>query len=346
MGFVYLFFNKNELLKRISFIWGFGALLSGVLGITALFGIGPFAYVLSDNVRALTDRFYAWLAAIKMIKDNPLYGVGIDNFVDSYRLYRYPEAYEIQTNQPFIDYDNAHNIFLNIGATSGVPTLLAYLGIIIAVTYRGILSLKYHQEKIVVGGLFSIWCIYLINSLVSIDSLGLSVWGWISGGALVSMSMNKNMSNPVTDHNSRTYSIKQRVLVVFIVIISCLPSLYIIPSLINENKLYKYISNIPKLNSKLEAQANLNALFMEAKNTKQIGLMLVAIDYLGYANFLNESQELSKIAVKEFPNSFWAWEFLARSYEIQGDDVSAIPARQKTIELDPLNMIIRQKIVS
>ena len=46
----------------------------------------------------------------------------------------------------------------------------------------------------------------------------------------------------------------------------------------------------------------------------------------------------------EFPNSFWAWEFLARSYEIQGDKQSASPARKKTIELDPLNTIIKQKL--
>ena len=126
--------------------------------------------------------------------------------------------------------------------------------------------------------------------------------------------------------------------------ISFFPSFYTIPSLINENKIFNYISNIPILNSELEAESNLNALFMEAKVTKQIGLRLVAIDYLGYANFLKESQELSKISVIEFPDSFWAWEFLARSYEIQGDKLLATPARQKTIELDPLNIIIKQKL--
>jgi O-antigen ligase len=344
VGFIYLFFNKSMLLKKISFVWGFTALLTGMLGVTALFGIGPFAGVLSDNVRSLNDRYYAWLAALKIMRDNPLFGIGIDNFVDSYRLYRLPEAYEIQTSQPFLDYDNAHNIFLNIGATAGIPCLLAYLSLIILVTYRGLLAIKNNQEKLIIGGVFSVWIVYLVNSIISVDNLGLSVWGWVSGGALVSMSISKDSLDLITVNNPRINNIKQKSISLAILFISFFPSFYIIPSLINENKIFNYISNIPILNSELEAESNLNALFMEAKVTKQIGLRLVAIDYLGYANFLKESQELSKISVIEFPDSFWAWEFLARSYEIQGDKLLATPARQKTIELDPLNIIIKQKL--
>jgi len=346
LGFVYLNFAKNKLLNKISIIWGTSSLLIGILGVTALFGIGPFAGVLSDNVRTLKDRYFAWLAALRMIRDHPIFGVGIDNFVDSYRLYRLPGSYEIQTAQPFLDYDNAHNVFLNIGATAGLPCLLAYIGLIVLITFRGLLAIKNCEEKLIAGGVFAVWIIYLVNSMISIENFGLSVWGWISGGALVSMSINIMPFDSVIEKIPANNNIKQKSLALVALIISFLPSLYIVPSILNEKKIFTYISNIPKLNSKPESEANLNNLFIEAKNTKQMGLRLVAIDYLGYANFLKESQVLSEISVKENPQSFWAWEFLARSYEIQGDKLKAISAREKTIELDPLNMLIKQKLVA
>ena len=346
LGFIYLFFAKNKLLNKISVIWGVSSLFIGLLGITALFGIGPFAGVLSDNVRTLKDRYFAWLAALRMIRDNPIFGVGIDNFVDSYRLYRLPGSYEIQTAQPFLDYDNAHNVFLNIGATAGLPCLLAYIGLIVLITFRGLVAIKKCEEKLIIGGVFAVWIIYLVNSMISIDNFGVSIWGWISGGALVAMSINKIPVNYVIEKTPTIYNIKQKSIALVGLIISFFPSLYIVPSLLNEKKIFTYISDIPKLNSKPEAETNLNNLFKEAKNTKQIGLRLVAIDYLGYANFLNESQQLSEISVKENPQSFWAWEFLARSYEIQGDKLNAISAREKTIELDPLNLLIKQKLVA
>ena len=46
---------------------------------------------------------------------------------------------------------------------------------------------------------------------------------------------------------------------------------------------------------------------------------------------------LSKETVKVYPNYFEGWDTLAAIYEQTGRKSLAVTARQKTVELDPLN---------
>ena len=50
-----------------------------------------------------------------------------------------------------------------------------------------------------------------------------------------------------------------------------------------------------------------------------------------------ESIAAAERAVKKDPQDWVSWWFMASAYEESGDRVAAIPARMKTVELDPLN---------
>lgn len=79
------------------------------------------AEVLSEAPKSLVYRFEYWQATAAMIRDYPLWGVGVGNFQDYYTAYKLPQASETVADP--------HNFLLEIWATSGTLALLAFLAI-------------------------------------------------------------------------------------------------------------------------------------------------------------------------------------------------------------------------
>jgi len=82
------------------------------------------------NVRALhiTPRLYIWRSALQMIRDRPLTGSGLDTFQITFPKYRLAEYWRLEWNGTP---EKAHNFFLQIGATTGLLGLGAWLWMII-----------------------------------------------------------------------------------------------------------------------------------------------------------------------------------------------------------------------
>ena len=341
---IYLYFSSKKIIKQLGIIWGISSIMIGILGLCGLKGFGPFANMLSDNIRALNDRYYAWLAALRIMRDFPLLGTGLDSFGFYYRNYRDSNAYELKTGQPLISYDNAHNTYLQLGSTAGIPTLVFYLVLVILVSWRMVVALKIHRNKLNVSGLSAIWIIYLVQSIVSMDQLGLAIWGWVSAGALVGLSY----TEPIPTKNDVISELPQRTkhksFKLLLPAVFLIPAVYLTPSLRNEFQLYMGIRDIPRLKSEFASLENLQKVKSEALNSNQLELQLTTIRYLGKANLLDDALDLSLFAAEKFPRSFAAWHLIAGIYEMRGLYDLAIPARQKTIYLDPLNSGIKNQL--
>jgi tetratricopeptide (TPR) repeat protein len=144
---------------------------------------GPLATSLHRS--SLQNRLDYWQAAISMFKAHPIFGVGIDRFGENYG--HYAPRDQVVFGQLT---DNAHNVFLQLLATGGLLVCLPYLlivGLIFMKSIRGIRAAK-GRVQIDLVGLFAIWFILLLISLISIDNLGLTIWFWISGGVLFAAS--------------------------------------------------------------------------------------------------------------------------------------------------------------
>ncbi|MEW6027312.1 MAG: O-antigen ligase family protein, partial [Planctomycetota bacterium] len=63
-------------------------------------------------------RLGYWEATVKIIKDNPVSGVGLNQFGNSYLYYKSAEAGEVQ---------KAHNDYLQIASEMGIPAMLVFL---------------------------------------------------------------------------------------------------------------------------------------------------------------------------------------------------------------------------
>jgi O-antigen ligase len=158
----------------------------GLLYILGTLQIGPFtnwAYKASVN-----DRGYNWQAAIEMFKSHPFFGVGVDRygaFFYQYRAPKYPLIYGYTQTVT-----NAHNVFLEIFATAGIFTGIFYLSIIFFIAYRAYRAIRNSQsgERLLISGIVAGWIGYVAQSIISVDVLALSIWGWVFGGAIVAVS--------------------------------------------------------------------------------------------------------------------------------------------------------------
>jgi O-antigen ligase len=332
-----LSFSGKKAIKQVGIFWWCASIVIGILGLFGLKGLGPFSYMLSDNIRALNDRYHAWLAAFKIMQDFPFLGTGLDSFGFYYRNYRDSDAYELRTGQPLVTYDNAHNTYFQLGSTAGILTLICYLVLVILVSWRMLVALKMQMNKSEVSGLAAIWIIYLVQSLVSMDQLGLAIWGWVSAGALVGLSYTEAMGSERVHITKRFQKIANISNKIPIFLVFLIPAIYLTPTLRNDFQIYMGIRDIPRLNSESARIQNLQMLKNEAEKSNQLELRLTTIRYLGKANLIDDALSLSLSTAEKFPRSFAAWNLVAGIYEMRGNYELAIPAREKTVYLDPLN---------
>ena len=77
------------------------------------------------------ERFYRWIAAVNLFKENPIVGVGPNNFVSNYKKYTVT-AYEtyISDNE---EKSTVHNYFLLLLTEQGLPALVLFLILLLVV---------------------------------------------------------------------------------------------------------------------------------------------------------------------------------------------------------------------
>jgi O-antigen ligase len=80
----------------------------------------------------------------------------------------------------------AHNVVLDIFASGGFPLLLSYLAMI---TLASLSIFKVLRRTKQYDGVFVAlaagWVCYQVQSIVSINQIGLAIWGWLLTGAVI-----------------------------------------------------------------------------------------------------------------------------------------------------------------
>jgi hypothetical protein len=169
-------------------------LISFLLAI-AIFNIGPLSkYLYDSNVQFRQDY---WSAGLSMTRNYPISGIGLDSYGDWYRQFRDPSS-SIGDNFNRVS-TSAHSIFLDLSSGGGLPLLIAYLLINLFAMFRAIKYLKKSKEfNWVFASVLSTYTGYQVYSLVSINNIGIAVWGWSLTGLLIGFSDKSTSSS----HNS------------------------------------------------------------------------------------------------------------------------------------------------
>ena len=341
-----IYFSK---LRKLAFAITLASSIFAIVVLLALFNLGPLATLLYKS--SLTARGYYWQAGLEMISRQPFLGVGLDSFGNWYRQTRSPEAYNWSPTQ----YTNsAHNVFIDIAASGGLIAFLIFMLINGLVIYAAFLIFK---RSLVFDPLFitilSIWFGFNAQLLISINQIGVSVWGWVTSGLVIGLGIIRLI--PETQNSSAKKEFKNKKVtkkvsgennllpgsIVKVTIGLILGATLGLPSYIGEARYFKEMSSGDPVRIQ-------NAAYIWPKNEQHF--MQVAttlrdnrtntwtarpeLNPESIPDYSDLGIKVARDSVKFFPHSIYAYQLL-RSFSgitAQEDFIT----KQKMRELDPL----------
>lgn len=176
---VFMFIISTVLCLIVFDVSNSGSLFLRILSITIDFG--KFISGGDDLFTAGSYRMFIWLKVLEMIKLRPLFGFGLENLHMVFDQYFMNDMIKV-IGSPLI-IDRAHNEYLHIAVSSGIPALLFYLSFIYIVIRKGmskLLELPYTIPLLVsVLG-------YLVQAFFNISVVAVAYVFWIFLGFLAS----------------------------------------------------------------------------------------------------------------------------------------------------------------
>jgi hypothetical protein len=172
--------------RKIGWFFAISALIIGIFSILGMLQKGPLQSLLYKD--SVSVRGYYWRAGVEMFRDNFLFGIGQDRYGAFFKTYR--ESQYSLTYGFDITSSNAHNLPIQLFSTGGIffgGAYLALMGIVLFSAYRGIKK-SFGSNRLILSTLFAGWLVYQAQSFVSIDNLGIAVWGWLLSGFIIGLS--------------------------------------------------------------------------------------------------------------------------------------------------------------
>lgn len=307
-------------------------LLTGVSIFTLLtvFGLGnsgPLARFLYQP--SVVFRGDYWHAGFELTRRFPLLGAGFDSYGDYYREVR-GEISTIRTGPDRIS-NTAHNIFLDISSSGGFPLILVYLLITLLVVKKSISIVQSSQSfDPIHTAFFSAWVAYQIQSLVSINQLGVGIWGFIFAGCLLGYPSETEgqksrekllISKKFT---GQLLSAKDSMLVLGAFGLGLL--LAVLP--FSADLSFRSARNTGSAQELIQASNSTGATLFHKE---------VALDLIAQSGESGQSvaQDFAQEIVKEYPRSFYAWTVL---YGLRNsDEATRATALSRLRALDPFN---------
>ena len=326
--------SKKKILGQLSAAGGVIVFLAGIAGILQKGPLAHYLYKPSVSVRG----FY-WRAGADMFIHHPWFGVGPDRYGAWFRTYRasqYPLNYGYD-----ITSTAAHNVLIQIFATCGIFVGIAYLGLLGFVFYRGVTAIKQSSgsNRMLIAGLLAAWIGYESQSIVSIDNIGIAIWGWVLSGIIIGVSL---VDLPEVAATSAKALKRQASMATFKPIVS---GFFVLAFLFLVIPQYRGESNTFHLSAyavptAAQGQANRDAYHQLVKNDLAIPMLnpqyrlLMASD-LAQAGYVDEAfAEINKQIAAD-PRDYGALGIATSFYEQLHQYNKAIPLRLKMYALDP-----------
>ena len=178
------FFLVRHYLKRawMQIVYVAGSLIAAVFAVGGALQMGPLTQYIYKTSVSLRGEY--WQAGINMGLDHPFTGVGMDGYGDWFRRAR--DASAMILPGPNTVTNSAHNVNIDIFAYGGFPLLISYLGIL-AIAAIAIVKVSLRQKKYdpVFVSLAVAWICYQAQAFISINQIGLAIWGWALTGLVI-----------------------------------------------------------------------------------------------------------------------------------------------------------------
>jgi O-antigen ligase len=324
--FIWITRSKVKFLAIPSLLLGFVGVALVTLG---SLNTGPMASILYKP--SVTYRGDYWRAGWKMSTENPLFGVGLDSYGDWYRRARTIEA--SLRRGPDIVSNAAHNVLLDFSSNGGFPLLAIYLFMMVLVVVAAIKVIKRTAGfDPVFAGLFAVWIAYQSQSIISLNQLGLAVWGWVISGLIIGFEINTREVEEVRKQGPREKKVpakaKQKVMPVTVVGIF---AGLLVGFTIGTAPLVASINYKSALESgnvqELESATNLRPAYCNER------IQIATI--LSSNNFEDRALNVLLTGRSLFPDCFDLWRLISKLPSTKSEEITEAKAQMK--RLDPLN---------
>ena len=330
---LYFYLRSNARFLKLSKAFLGSLVVLGIVGLLGVLNFGPLARLLYKA--SITFRGEYWSAGLNMGFSHPFLGVGMDSYGIFYRTNRNESAVSL----PGVDVttDTAHNVVIDIFSGTGIIGAVSYLGITLIVLK---FALSYIRESRnfdpIFLSLFIPWLGYQLQSLISINQLGLAIWGWLLGGSIIGYIQSRSTSTVpsttsanVSKKNPKNSATEQLLpagiaLATFVAVV--VGVLVALPPFLADAK-YRNIMTL---------KGDSNALINSAKSfpvdTVRLNRVVVTLANSGL-NVL--AADLAKFGTVKYPNDYASWYSL---YELAGPGTPDSEVyRKKLHKIDPFN---------
>ncbi len=328
------FFAVRAYIKHV-FVTYLYLISVSIVGVFAIFGTlqkGPLAFVYKTSV-SLRGEY--WRAGLKMGSDHPLIGVGMDSYGDWYRRARSENAATVLPGPKTVT-NASHNVVIDFFAYGGWPLLLAYLAMLLLAAIAVIKVLRRSKSyNPVFVAMVAAWTCYEVQSLISINQIGLAVWGWLLTGALISYEVATRPENSTdlapTSGKSRVAArassgvISPQLVAGIGAVIGLLIA---VPPLSADTKWRSAIES-------KDANKVLATLESNYMNPTDSARLVQAVSLFANSNLMDQARQIALKGVKFNPDYFDAW---AQLYTLSNSTEEEKALALKNMKrLDPLN---------
>jgi O-antigen ligase len=321
---IYLRFIRPARVAILSIGYLILTISATALAVLGLLQRGPLARFLYQD--SITYRGDYWRAGIEMTLAKPFTGVGMDSYGDWYRTSRTSEA--ALRRGPDVTSNSAHNVFFDLSSNGGFPLLIAYLLLCLLIV-RSLIRIISRSKRYdsIAAALFVSWLAYIIQSVISINQIGLATWGWILGGAIIGYDLYGNREMEFVPKNKKIPDSRR------IPPVSVLTSTggFVIAVLLAMWPVVQDISvrNALESGDEIKIESSVNQF-------PQSSYYYVYASQVLLENKLEDKAlEMAKKAIEINPRDFNAWKLLAANPTISESERAAAIAKMK--ELDPFN---------
>jgi O-antigen ligase len=179
-----LFYNHQKKLVALfsaSVIFGFTVVLFSVLKIFTITPLNSFLLVQGSGAQ----RLDFWRAGTQMFTDHPLFGLGPDGYARHFQFYRTTE--QVIRDGALNRADQAHSVPIQMFANGGLVLGIAYFIFVGFITWTLLKLIRQNENMKLVALFGSVWLSYLFQSLISIDTLALTFFGYFAGGIILAL---------------------------------------------------------------------------------------------------------------------------------------------------------------
>ena len=202
LGIVGFFYIKSRYNQVITSVYVLAGVVAGAFSLLGALQIGPLTSYIYKTSVSLRGQY--WLAGWNTGEANPFFGSGMDAFGNWYRRSRDIHAIELPGVNTIVD--ASHNVPIDMFAFGGWPLFLSYI-FLMGIGGWAIIraSIRAKQFDPILAVLTSTWIGYQLQSIISINQIGLAIWGWALTGAVIAYEKStRENSNSFKDETNKS----------------------------------------------------------------------------------------------------------------------------------------------